>query len=546
MAILLPGCWNTQNPDYYYQSIGWARKEVFIQNDWPEECWLFCDIHSWGLTLWVNETRVGGHEGYLSTYFNVKLRPGRLNSFLLRLDASESDDRLGTRFDINNPGGVFGRMFLETRNKSHINDITVKTRSIGDKAHLDVSVEVIGKASSLKLRVVDKDLEIASKVMRLKQTPGIIEGSISIDQPRLWSPEHPHLYLLEASIESDGTLDQIGLEFGVRTIEVQEKGIYLNEKLQSIRGILTFDEHPDTSRYLPSHIILKDFWIAKNANANAWRHHYPASQEFLDLADRHGFLVIESVPLVWNDNLRNPEIVKQARQQLREMIHRDKNHPCIMGWGLWNEIGIFHDWYQDEEYRRIVRNMTRELLQEAESLDPTRFALFATGLAFDDPCLDLKEAKILGINLYPRVYAPDMWKTGDPLEAEVRKGMEMLSFVKERVPGKPIILTEFGWQTIPGLRDFHYGNWSEDYQARYVEELIPEMIKGGACGLVFACFADCTTRPVMKAPLEGERPGEIGYWGMLDQYRKPKLAFSVVKKLYGKMKQLESNPDDWR
>jgi len=76
-----------------------------------------------------------------------------------------------------------------------------------------------------------------------------------------------------------------------------------------------------------------------------------------------------------------------------------------------------------------------------------------------------------------------------------------------------------------------------------VDELIPEMIKWGVCGFIFACFADCTTRPVMKPPLEAERPGEIGYWGMLDQYRKPKLAYSAVKRLYGKMKRLEGNPE---
>ena len=102
---------------------------------------------------------------------------------------------------------------------------------------------------------------------------------------------------------------------GVREIEVRDKGVYLNGKLQSIRGMLTFNDHPDTSRYLPAHIILRDFWIARNANVNAWRHHYPASQEFLELADRYGFLVIESIPLVWDDNLRNPKIVQQAKQQ---------------------------------------------------------------------------------------------------------------------------------------------------------------------------------------------------------------------------------------
>ena len=320
-------------------------------------------------------------------------------------------------------------------------------------------------------------------------------------QARPWSPDDPYLYTLEAEVEAAGAaVDQVSLQFGIRTIEVRERAIYLNGAPQSIRGMLTFNDHPDTSRHLPTHIILKDFWIAKHANVNAWRHHYPASQEFLELADRYGFLVIESVPLVWN------------------------------------ELGVFHDWYSDEEYKQIVKDVTRELLREAERLDPTRFALFATGLILDELCLELEEARVLGINLYPRVYDPHIWKTSDPLAAELQKGVEVLSFVRRKFPDKAILMTEFGWQTIPGLRDFRNCNWSEDYQAKFIGKLVPEMTRIGVCGFMFSCYADWMTRPVMKAPIEAERPGELGYWGMVDQYRRPKLVYNTIRDLYGAMK----------
>ena len=369
-----------------------------------------------------------------------------------------------------------------------------------------------------------------------------MEETFTLEEPRLWTSDTPHRYALEATLAAaEQPSDHVSFDFGVRTVAVNDTGILLNGEPQSIRGMLTFNDHPDTSRYLPTHTILKDFWIAKHANVNAWRHHYPASQEFLELADRYGFLVIESVPLVWNDDLRNPAIVRQAKEQLREMIERGRNHPCIIGWGIWNELGVFHDWYSDEEYKETVKGITRDLLLEAERLDPTRFALFATGLILDEPCLELPEAKVLGINLYPRVYDPEIWKTNDPLEAEVKKGVEVLEFVRKKYPTKPILMTEFGWQTIPGLRDFRHGNWSEDYQDTFIRKLLPEMQRIGVAGFLFSCYADWMTRPVMKAPIEAERPGELGYWGMLDQYRRPKLVYNTIKDLYGKMHSDEVN-----
>ena len=99
-AMLLPGCWNTQNPEYYYQATAWANKEVFVPADWPVACRLFCGIHAWELAVWVNGTRAGVHTGYLSAWIDVEVQPGTLNTFLLRMDASETDDRIGTRFDL--------------------------------------------------------------------------------------------------------------------------------------------------------------------------------------------------------------------------------------------------------------------------------------------------------------------------------------------------------------------------------------------------------------------------------------------------------------
>ena len=576
-TMLLPGCWNTQLPDHYYHSVAWVRREVLVPADWPEDCWLFCDIHSWSLEVWVNDTAAGEHTGYLSTWLPLRLTPGQLNTIALRLDAAERDDRIGTRFDVNNPGGVFGRMVLEARAHSFIDDVTVRTE-IGDgAAEVTIAVEVAGTADTLTLNIRDKHQSVASRIVALDpagsaqprpaqsrpaQSPStearsaqarsaqarsvqprsvdarsVVEESFTLEAPRLWTPDTPHLYALDATLAAaEQPLDQVNLDFGVRTIAVRDTRILLNGQPQSIRGMLTFNDHPDTSRYLPAHIILKDFWIARQAHVNAWRHHYPASQEFLELADRYGFLVIESVPLVWNDDLRNPAIVRQAKEQLREMIERGRNHPCIIGWGIWNELGVFHDWYSDEEYKEIVKRITRALLLEAERLDPTRFALFATGLILDEPCLELEEAKVLGINLYPRVYDPEIWKTNDPLQAELNKGVEVLEFVRQRYPKKPILMTEFGWQTIPGLRDFRHGNWSEDYQDTFIRKLLPEMQRIGVAGFMFSCYADWMTRPVMKAPIEAERPGELGYWGMLDQYRRPKLVYNTIKDLYGKMR----------
>jgi len=535
LEIALPGVWNLQVPELFYCDLAWVEREVFIPSTWPEDAWLFCGNHSWKISAWVNGTHAGDHEGYLSTYFDVRLRPGVENSFALRIDSRESADRIGTRCDWIDYGGVFDRIEVEARGDAYVEDLALRTRLMEGSATVRVKVRVSGEKSWLTLRILDEKEEKASKRVPVDtNVMDELEEVLTFKHPVTWSPEMPKLYELEATLSRDGQLiDQVSLNFGVREIEFTPGGIQLNGKPVMIKGMLHFHDHPEGGRYLPRNAVLYDFRLATKANVNAWRTHYPTCLDFLDLADRYGFFVIESIPLTWEDDIEDPRIVDQAKRQLAEMIRQDENHPSIIMWGIWNELL--------QCGKETCRKATEELIDCVRELDSSREPIYATLAAAPMRIEELPLSRIL--QLYPgeewledaSLDLPGLKVIGANLFKEPGEAGEAMTELRRRASGKSILITEFGWPSIPGARYFHAPLWSEDSQAKKARDYLETMSKTGLCGFVFACWSDWKTARSLFG-LTSPKPCEVSWYGVLDEYRRPKIAYDVVKELYGKLK----------
>jgi beta-glucuronidase len=351
------------------------------------------------------------------------------------------------------------------------------------------------------------------------RSPGQDAFNFSLDGVTPWSPAQPKLYRIDIRLYRDGELlDHYPLDFGFRTVAVRDGQFLLNGEPVWFRG---FGRHEDAAvigKGLNLPFLIKDFNLMRWSGANSFRtSHYPYAEEQMQMADRQGFLVIgESAAntLSLNAFKDNPE----GRQRLfarhvehnRELLERDYNHPSVIAWSLGNECEMSHP-LADGYYTRLV-----EAARTADNSRPITCVAFAG----DFPDMDASAFDLIACNVYPSWY----YLKGLPEKIE-----EDLAGICDRVwekYGKPILLSEFGADTIPGLHDEHCLMWTEEYQVEVLRRIIqfaeshPRCI--GAHVWNFADFkvAQNTGRVVLN------------WKGVFTRDRHPKAAAHLLRQLW--------------
>ena len=160
---------------------------------------------------------------------------------------------------------------------------------------------------------------------------------------RFWSPADPHLYPLTVTL-TDGqrVTDSYTLDVGIRTVEVRGDQLLLNGQPIKLTGFGMHEDFPVHGRGLNLPVWVRNYELLKWVGANSYRtSHYPYAEEAMLLADRLGFLVINEIPAV-GLNFEDPDEataqrLAQCKQQIRELIARDKNHPSTIMWCVANE-----------------------------------------------------------------------------------------------------------------------------------------------------------------------------------------------------------------
>jgi beta-galactosidase len=168
---------------------------------------------------------------------------------------------------------------------------------------------------------------------------------LTLDNPRVWSPDTPELYTLQIALDVDGQgVDRYDTRFGIRTIRFDATdGFFLNGRSIKLKGV---NEHHDAGclgAAIPDDVLRRRLRILKQMGCNAIRiAHNPASPTLLDLCDEYGFMVVEDAFDEWKDG-KTPFGYQLYWDQwwerdLTDMIRRDRNHPCIVMWSVGNEI----------------------------------------------------------------------------------------------------------------------------------------------------------------------------------------------------------------
>lgn len=212
---------------------------------------------------------------------------------------------------------------------------------------------------------------------------------------RYWHFDAPHLYTLTLELCREGAcLDSLTTVFGFRQLRLAGSGWYLNGERVRLCGTEWMPgSDPALGMAEPRPQLEKMLTLLKQSNCVLTRFHWQQDDFVYDWCDRHGILVQEEVPF-WG---KDPAVAGSAQRaafsaQIREMIRAHGNHPCIIAWGVGNELDA-----QAEETIRYIR----EAVAETKALDPERLANYVTNTIYDDPARDgVVQGDVLMINDY--------------------------------------------------------------------------------------------------------------------------------------------------
>lgn len=452
-AVQVPHTWNVMQPYAEYEGVAWYRKH-FVLPHAPNRAHLRLHFEAvfYQAMVWLNGNYLGAHEGgYTPFEFDVSriADPDSENILAVRVDNLRLPNRIPDDFfDWWHYGGIVRDVSIEATDPVYIDRLqivaiphltgwdeadqaTITTKAILVNASSDVFegaliAQVVYEANGQPV------LGDAAKV-DVKIPPGEkgeVELQISIDDPKLWHFDHPHLYRWVTSLEDhDGRVFHEEEDtFGVRLIELKEAQFFFNGEPVRLVGITRHADSPQYGLAEPVSIMAADLDDAKRLNVVLSRPvHYPQHKFILDYCDRNGILLSPEIP-AWQieaSHLGNPDVRAIAKQQLREMILWDFNHPSIWAWSVANEIDS--NTPQGHQY-------VRELMDLAKELDLTRPVGFASYRLFDHPELD---ATAFTDFVFMNEYAGSWHGTKSDLPRALER-------IHDLWPEKVVIISEFG------------------------------------------------------------------------------------------------------
>lgn len=415
-------------------------------------------------------------------------------------------------------GGISRGVVLEELGDAYIeyvHAVPVKEED-GWKVRTAVKVNSVSREDrTYRLAIqVEGQAEVSQEVVLRAGEDVVVEKEIPAGAVEPWEMENPKLYGISAVLSAESPVDDLLDRFGYREVKVDGKDILLNGRKIRIKGFCRHEDHPMYGCALPFAAIEQDLQIAKDLGANAIRtSHYPNDELFLDLCDEQGIWV-------WEENharglsleqMENPNFERQAEDCIREMITAHINHPAIIIWGILNECA------SETEYGYECYKKQYELIRRMDDSRPRSSASckFKTDICFGLP-------DIVSYNIYPEWYH-------DAPAAEYLADLYKWVQTDSEGRGKPFLITEIGAGAIYGYRTPAMCKWSEEYQAKALEDQITAVLEQEGCSGIFI-WQFCDVR--ISFEWFSNRPRTMNNKGIVDEYRRRKLSYDVVKRLY--------------
>ncbi len=495
--------------------------------------------------VFVNGAEVGRRPyGYISFAFDITdaVRFDAENLLAVRVDNPPCASRWY-------PGaGIYRNVRLVALSPVHIPQwgVTIRTPKIStDSATVLLQTRIAAPGQSpipvrLTTKIVAPDGALANSATwngaaGPDAPPG--EQALEIRNPRLWDTEAPALYFAVTELrQNHRLLDRVVTRFGIRSIEFSpDRGFRLNGRRIRLNGVCMHHDLGALGAAVHRRAIQRQVEILQKMGANAIRtSHNPPAPELLDVCDEMGVLVMDEAFDEWRtgkvENGYHRHFDAWAETDLRDMIRRDRNHPCVILWSIGNEVPD----QARPEGRRIARKLTEICRRE----DPTRPV--TAGFNNADAAIDnglAAEVDIPGWNYKPNKYAEYHARFPD----WIMLGSETASCVSSR--------GEYAFPAVPG-RDVHRPSL---HCSSYDLETPPwatlpdtEFQAQDECPFMLGEFVwtgfDYLGEPT---PYNPEWPSRSSYFGIVDLAGFPKDRYCLYRSRWSTLPTLHLVPDHW-
>ena len=456
-TVNLPHTWNgidgqDGGNDYYRGKCTYIKEIAKVDMPQGEEIYLQLDGVNSSAFVYFNSKLVCTHHGGYST-FRVKLENIKDNNEIkIEADNSPNDFVYPQQADFTFYGGIYRDVTLIGVEKNHFDldyygapGIQITPIVNGDKADVNVKTYITGGG---EVRVTVNG-----------ETKTGTEVDFIVDNPHLWNGvADPYLYNAVAELIVDGkVVDRVESRFGIRSFKVDpQKGFILNGKPYPLRGVSRHQDRPGIGNALLPEHHREDVELICEMGANTIRlAHYQHAQYFYDLCDEKGLVVWAEIPYI-SSHLEKG--VENTKTQMTELIAQNYNHPCIVTWGLSNEITM------SGASPAVVENhkMLNDLVHSMDKTRPTTEAV-VTMCSMDNEYVHISD--IVSYNHYFGWYGGNVNMYGPWFDK-----------FHEKYPNKAIGISEYGCEALNWhATDIAQGDYTEEYQAYYHEELIKQI-----------------------------------------------------------------------
>jgi beta-glucuronidase len=513
-TLKVPGDWNTQSDQlFFYEGTVWYKKSFDYQLRNNARLFVYFGAANYVADVYLNGEKLGQHEGGFTPFnFEITRLVRETGNFLVvKVDNKRRRDAVPTLMtDWWNYGGLTRQVALIETPATFVYDYAIQLQK-GTRDRIGGWVRLNGSRLRQRITVRIPEAGVSRSITTDENGYAAVDFRSSL---KLWSPDDPKLYDVIVEAETDQVRDQIGF----RSIETRGTDILLNGQPIFLRGICMHEEAPlrggrAYSREDASTLL---GW-AKDLGANFVRlAHYPHNELTIREADRMGILLWAEIPVYWTILWDNPATLENARNQLGEMIARDKNRAAVVIWSVANETPL------SDARLSFLKN----LVSHARTLDPGRLVSAAmerhyinpTTQMIDDPLGEFLD--VLGCNEYVG------WYDGLPVKADRLEWKSKYD--------KPLIMSEFGADALHGHHGDVLTRWTEEYQEDLYRHQIAMLKKipflRGTSPWILMDFRS------PRRPL----PGIQDYWnrkGLISNRGEKKKAFFVMQQWYRELRE---------
>lgn len=467
--VNLPHSWNDidgqdGDNDYFRGTAYYAKELEKAELPEAEEYYLELRGANSSATIYANGKEIGSHDGGYSTWrVNITDAIAEKTLFVIAVDNAANDRVYPQAADFTFYGGLYRDVNIIAVSKSHFAldyyggpGIRVTPEIAGKDAKVEVEVFITNKEADQKIEYMFKDAE--GNVVA-ETTSSDTKVDLNIENVHLWhGRKDPYLYTAEVKLMKDeDILDNVVTRFGCRTFQIDpDNGFILNGEEYPLRGV---SRHQDRwgrgNALLPEH-HREDMDLICEVGATTIRlAHYQHDQYFYDLCDERGMVVWAEIPYI-SAHMENGR--ENTITQMKELITQNYNHPSIVVWGLSNEISMKGSSEDLLENHKILNDLCHEM-------DKTRLTTIAcvSMCDMDDPYVQIPD--VVSYNHYFGWYGGDTSMNGPWFDK-----------FHAKFPNIPIGCSEYGCEALNWhTSDPEQGDYTEEYQAYYHEELIKQL-----------------------------------------------------------------------